>query len=234
MTRCWHQAQGTVRRSLQDGGLGSEYNPGRRAAVRIGGIGPRTSRLLEVVFFVSGIPGGPAATRAACPAQLLSGENLMSDRVPMTRDGYEKMKAELDRLENEDKPRIAERIAAARAEGDLSENAEYHGQREALGMLQARINRLKDRLSRASIVDPSKLPKDKVALGATVRVKDLDLDDEEEFTLVGAGEEDFDAGRYPLTGPIGQGLLGKKIGDRVAIPAPRGVINFEVLDIRFE
>jgi len=158
----------------------------------------------------------------------------MSDRVPMTRDGYEKMKAELDRLENEDKPRIAERIAAARAEGDLSENAEYHGQREALGMLQARINRLKDRLSRASIVDPSKLPKDKVALGATVRVKDLDLDDEEEFTLVGAGEEDFDAGRYPLTGPIGQGLLGKKIGDRVAIPAPRGVINFEVLDIRFE
>lgn len=158
----------------------------------------------------------------------------MVERVPMTREGYEKLKAELDRLDNEEKPRIAEKIAAARAEGDLSENAEYHGQRESLGMLQARINALKDKLSRASIIDPSKLPKDRIALGATIRVKDLDLDDEEEFTLVGAGEEDYDQGKYPLTGPVGQGLLGKKIGDQVAIPAPRGVINFEVLEIRYE
>ena len=158
----------------------------------------------------------------------------MSDRVPMTREGYEKLKAELERLEQDEKPKIAEKIALARAEGDLSENAEYHGQRESLGMLQARINALKDKLSRASIVDPSKMPKDKVFLGATVRVKDLDLDDEEEFTLVGAGEEDYDAGRYPLTGPIGQGLLGKQVGERVAIPAPRGTINFEILHIRYE
>jgi len=158
----------------------------------------------------------------------------MSDRVPMTREGYEKLKAECERLEHEEKPKIADKIATARAEGDLSENAEYHGQREALGMLQARINALKNKLSRASIIDPNKVPRDKVALGATVRVKDLDLEDEEEFTLVGAGEEDYDAGKYPIVGPIGQGLLGRKIGDQVEIVAPRGVIRFEVLDIRYD
>ncbi len=92
--------------------------------------------------------------------------------------------------------KILEKIAAARSEGDLSENAEYHAQREAQGLLQARINKLKSDLARATIVDPSKLPTDQVAFGATVVVRDLDLDDEEEFTLVGAGDEDYDAGKY--------------------------------------
>ena len=114
----------------------------------------------------------------------------MSDMIPMTREGYNKIKAEIDRMENEEMPKIVKRLAEARAEGDLKENAEYHGARESQGMLQAKINQLRGKLACASIVDMSKLPKDEVAFGATVTVKDLDYGDEEEYTLVGAGEEE--------------------------------------------
>lgn len=158
----------------------------------------------------------------------------MTDFIPMTREGYNRKRAEVAHLEEEEMPKILEKIATARSEGDLSENAEYHAQREAQGLLQARINKMKSDLARASIVDPSKLPTDEVAFGATVVVRDLDLDDEEEFTLVGAGDEDYDAGKYLITSPIGQGLLGKKVGDKVEIPVPRGVLKYEVLAIRFE
>jgi transcription elongation factor GreA len=158
----------------------------------------------------------------------------MTDYVPMTREAYNRRKAEVARMEQEDVPAIADKIAQARSEGDLSENAEYHAQREAMGLLQAKINKLKSELGRASIVDPDKLPKDEVAFGCTVVVKDLDYGDEEEFTLVGSGDEDYDAGRYLITSPVGQGLLGKKVGDRVEIEVPKGTLRFEVLDIRRE
>jgi transcription elongation factor GreA len=158
----------------------------------------------------------------------------MSERIPMTREGYNKIKAEVERLEHEEMPKIAKRIADARAEGDLSENAEYHGARESQGMLQAKINQLRGKLALASIVDPAKAPKDQVAFGATVVVKDLDYGDEEEYTLVGAGEEDYDCGKILCTSPIGQGLLGKKKGERVEIAVPRGTLKLEVVDIRYE
>lgn len=158
----------------------------------------------------------------------------MSDRVPMTQEAYNKRRVEIEHLENVEMPKIAEKIAEARAEGDLKENAEYHAQREAQGMLQAKINDLKSRLARASIVDPAKIPKDEVAFNATVRVLDIDLDDEEEITLVGDGDEDYDAGRYLITSPIGQGLLGKKVGETAEIEVPKGVIKFKVLEISYE
>ncbi|MCA9106975.1 MAG: transcription elongation factor GreA [Pirellulaceae bacterium] len=157
----------------------------------------------------------------------------MSEYVPMTQAGYEKIRAEIERLENEEMPKVREALAAARAEGDLRENAEYHGQRETLGMLTAKANQLKAKLALATIVDESKLPRDKVAFGATVRVMDLDLDEEESFTLVGAGEEDYDTGKYLVTSPIGQGLLGKKVGDKVEISVPKGKISFEILEISY-
>jgi transcription elongation factor GreA len=158
----------------------------------------------------------------------------MRELVPMTREGYNKIKAEADRLENEVMPEIAKQIGEARAEGDLGENAEYHAARENQGLLQAKINLLKDKLSRASIIDTSKLPKDEVAFGATVKLKDLDYDDEEVFTLVGAGEEDYDTGRILITSPLAQGLVGKKIGETAEIEAPKGTMKFEILDIRYE
>jgi transcription elongation factor GreA len=158
----------------------------------------------------------------------------MSDLIPMTRAGYEKIKAELDHLEQVEMPAVANRVAAARKEGDLSENAEYHGARESQGLLQAKINLLRDKLARAALVDPSKLPKDEVVFGATVVVKDLDFGDEEIFVLVGAGEEDYDAGKILVTSPLAQGLLGKKQGEKVEIPVPKGTMSFEIIEIRFE
>ncbi len=144
----------------------------------------------------------------------------MSDLIPMTRKGYDKIKGELDNLEQVEMPKIAQRIANARSEGDLSENAEYHGARESQGLLQAKINVLSDKLARASIVDTSKTPRDQVAFGATVIVKDLDFGDEETFVLVGAGEEDYDAGKINVTSPLAQGLMGTKVGQKVEIPVP--------------
>ncbi len=157
----------------------------------------------------------------------------MNQRIPMTQEGYSKIKNEIENLESVEMPKIVEKIAAARAEGDLKENAEYHGQREAQGMLQAKINSLKTKLANATIIDMSKVPKNEVAFGATVTVLDMDLEDEEEITLVGAGEEDYDAGRYLITSPIGQGLLGKKVGEVAEIEVPKGKINFKVLDIKY-
>jgi transcription elongation factor GreA len=158
----------------------------------------------------------------------------MADRIPMTRTGYEKLKTDLDRMQHDELPVLQQRVANARAEGDLSENAEYHGARESLGMLEARINLLKDKLSRATLVDPAQMPRDEVAFGATVVVRDLDMDEQEEFTLVGAGEEDYDCGKINVSSPLAQGLVGKKVGQQVEIQVPRGVERFEVLAIRYD
>ena len=158
----------------------------------------------------------------------------MSDSIPMTREGYNKIKATIETYENVDMPKIAERIAEARAEGDLKENAEYHGARESQGMLQAKINQLKDKLARATIIDMSKVPKDEVAFGATVTVKDLEYDDEEQFTLVGPGDEDYDNGKILTNTPIGLGLLGKKIGEKVEIDVPNGKLQFEIMAIEYD
>ena len=158
----------------------------------------------------------------------------MSDLIPMTRAGYDKLKAELDHMDNVEMPILAQRVGAARSEGDLSENAEYHGARESQGMLQAKINLLRDKLARASIIDPSRVPRDEVGFGATVVVKDLDFGDEEIFTLVGAGEEDYDSGKINVASPLAQGLLGKKPGHKVEIPVPAGTMRFEIVEIRWE
>jgi transcription elongation factor GreA len=158
----------------------------------------------------------------------------MPDLIPMTRAGYDKLKAELEHMETVEMPKVQARIASARSEGDLSENAEYHGARESQGMLQAKINLLRDKLARASIMKTDSLPKDQAGFGATVVVKDLDFGDKEEFTLVGAGEEDYDAGKILITSPLAQGLIGRKVGEKVQIQVPAGTMNFEILEIRFE
>ena len=159
---------------------------------------------------------------------------MADDRIPMTREGYDKLKAELDRMRNVEMIEVTKRVAAARDMGDLSENAEYHAAREDQGILQARINDLSDRVSRAVIVDPTNLPKDMVVFGSKVKVVDLDVDEEETFELVGPGQENPDKGRILSTSPIaaiGQGLIGRKKGEEVEIQVPRGTIRFKILDI---
>ena len=158
----------------------------------------------------------------------------MSDRIPMTRAGYDKLKAEVDQFESVEMPMLAQRVAAARSEGDLSENAEYHGARESQGLLQAKINVLRDKLARAVIVERAKEAGDEVVFGATIRVKDLKFGDEEEYVLVGAGEEDFDAGRINVASPLAQGFLGRRVGEKVEIDVPAGTLKYEILEVRFD
>jgi transcription elongation factor GreA len=129
---------------------------------------------------------------------------------------------------------VTKRVAAAREMGDLSENAEYHAAREDQGMLQAKINHLKNELSRAEILDLNNIAKDVVAFGARVRVRDLDLEEEEIFILVGPGKEDFSNNKILTNSPIGKGLVGKKKGDIAEIQVPMGMLRFEVIEITFE
>lgn len=152
----------------------------------------------------------------------------------MTRAAYQRMRDKVDLMEGDQMSAITEKLAEARAEGDLKENAEYHAQREAQGLLQAKINQIKGELSRAQIIDMSNVPRDEVAFGATVKVLDLDFNEKEEMTLVGAGDEDYDLGKYLITSPIGQGLLGSKIDDVVEIDVPARKIRFKILEIRYE
>lgn len=156
---------------------------------------------------------------------------MPSDRIPMSKEGYERKKAELDKMKHDDMPRIAEQIAQARGYGDLSENAEFDAAVEAQGMLQAKINELQDTLGRAFIVDKKTMPTDQVVFGSKVRVLDLDVNEEEDFILVGPGDEDYDQNKILLTSPIGQSLVGKKVGDEVEVPIPRGKLKLKIVGI---
>ena len=155
----------------------------------------------------------------------------MDDRIPMTRDGYDKLRVELDKFRGPMMIEITKRVATAREMGDLSENAEYHAAREDQGQLQARINELADRLARATIINTSNLPKDTVVFGSKVKVKDLEYNEEEMYELVGPGQEVPDRGRILTTSPIGQGLLGKKKGEIAEIEVPSGTLKYKVLEI---
>lgn len=155
----------------------------------------------------------------------------MSDqRIPMTREGYENLKAELGQMEAQ-LIEITKRVATAREMGDLSENAEYHAAREDQGMQQAKIDLVRHKLAHALIIDPSQLPKGVVVFGSKVKVKDLQYDEEETFELVSPGEDDPDKNRILTTSPIGQGLVGKKVGEIAEIQVPSGILKFKILEI---
>lgn len=156
------------------------------------------------------------------------------ERVPMTPEGYEKLKEELDRLIKIERPAIIKAIAEARAHGDLSENAEYHAAREKQSFIEGRIQELQAKLSRAYVIDPSKINQNKVAFGAKVRVIDLDTDEEKEFMLVGTEEADVKNGKISITSPVGKALIGKEVGDNVTIKAPAKTLNYEIISISFE
>jgi transcription elongation factor GreA len=149
----------------------------------------------------------------------------------MTREGFEKKKAELDRMQNVEMIEVAKRIAAARDLGDLSENAEYHAAREDQGMLQARVDALKEQLAHAFIVEQSSLPKDTVVFGTRVRIKNLDSNEFEVYVLVGPGDEDYDNNKILTSSPRGQALLGKKVGEKVEIKVPRGTLKYQIVAI---
>jgi transcription elongation factor GreA len=155
-------------------------------------------------------------------------------RVPMTPEGHQKLKEELDRLVKVERPKNIKDIAEARAHGDLSENAEYHAAREKQSFLEGRIQELQSSLSLAEIIDPSKINQSRVAFGAKVKVSDVDADVEYEFTLVGTEEADVKSGKISITSPVARALIGKEVGDVAVVKAPARTIEYEIVEIIFE
>lgn len=155
------------------------------------------------------------------------------ERIPTTREGFEKLRDQIRELEDVEMPKIAQKIADARAEGDLSENAEYHGQREAQGLLQAQIDRLKSKLANTYIVDKAAIPKGIVAFGCVVTVRDLTDNIEEKYEFVGPGEEDYSGEVLKIltSSPLAKAMIGKKPGEQVEVPLPKGTRRMEIVAI---
>ena len=156
------------------------------------------------------------------------------ERVPMTVEGFKKLEEELHRLKSEERPRIIQQIAEARALGDLSENAEYHAAKEAQGMNEARVGDLEDRLSRAEVIDTSKLSGTTVKFGATVTLEDEDTGDTVKYKIDGEGESDVKIGKVSITSPIARALIGKAKGDVVEVTTPRGSKSYELMKIEWK
>ncbi len=158
----------------------------------------------------------------------------MSDRVPMSRSGYEKLEEELRRLRSVDRSSIVKEIEAARAHGDLSENAEFHAAKERQGQIESRIRMVEDRLARAQVIDPSGQALDQVRFGLTVELEDVETGEQITYTILGEEESDAANGRISVTSPVARALLGKGVGDSVTVRVPKGTREFEILQIRIQ
>ncbi len=157
----------------------------------------------------------------------------MVEKVPMTVGGHAALEEELRRRQQEERPRIIQMISEARAHGDLSENAEYHAAKESQSLNEGRIAELEDKLSRAEVIDVSKLSGKTVKLGATVTVVDEDTEEERRYQIVGEAEADVKSGRVSITSPIARALIGKKAGDTVEVKTPGGGKSYEILTVAF-
>ena len=157
----------------------------------------------------------------------------MVDKVPMTVPGYAALEAELKRRQQEERPRIIQAISEARSHGDLSENAEYHAAKESQSLNEGRIAELEDKLSRAEVIDVSKLSGATVKFGATLTLIDEDTEEEKIYQIVGEAEADVKSGKVSITSPIARALIGKKVGDTVEVNTPGGGKSYEVLKVVF-
>lgn len=157
----------------------------------------------------------------------------MMEKVPMTAQGYAAMEAEVRHLKTVERQRIIKAIAEARQHGDLSENAEYHAAKEAQGLNEARVAELEDKLSRADIIDISKLSGNTVKFGATVTLLDEDTEEEVKYQIVGDFEADVKAGRISINSPIARALIGKSAGETVEVNTPKGSKSYEILKVAF-
>ena len=156
---------------------------------------------------------------------------MSDDRVWLTREGRDRLMTELGRLKVVERPKISRAIAAARAHGDLSENAEYDAAKEQQGLLEARIRELDDKLARSAVVDDYDVDTDAVVLGSIVKLRDVSRDRQLTYTLVGEIEADFAAGRISVTSLVGKALIGKRAGDTIEVQVPAGTLRFEVLEV---
>lgn len=152
-------------------------------------------------------------------------------RMPISKAGYERLRGELIRLERKDRHEVIKSIEVARGHGDLKENAEYHAAKERQGHIEGRIMELKDKLSRAEVIDCSTVDCDRVIFGTIVTLIDLDTDDEVRYQLLGPEEVDVSNGKISVVSPMGKAIIGKRIGDEVEVRTPGGLRQFEVMNI---
>ncbi len=157
----------------------------------------------------------------------------MDEQIPLTAEGYAELKAELDRLRSQERPRIIEEIAEARSHGDLRENAEYHAAKEKQGMIEARIGELEDKLSRANIIAQAADANGRVRFGAHVTICDEDSGEEKTYRIVGDLEANLDKGKISMSSPIAKALLGRKVDDTVEIRVPKGMKEFVITDVSY-
>ena len=153
------------------------------------------------------------------------------DRVPVTREGYEALKKELENLKRVQRPENIKAIEEARAHGDLSENAEFAAAKERQGFIEGRIGELEFKLGNADVIIPDELPKDRAVFGTTVLLENIDTGEEVEYQLVGPDESDINKGRISISSPLGKAILGKKPGDELTLEVPGGRRIYEFVEI---
>ena len=155
------------------------------------------------------------------------------DRFPITAEGYNRLRAELQRLEQEERPQVIEAISEARAHGDISENAEFEAAKEKQALLEGKINDLHNKLSECEVVEIPNGSAERVIFGTTVDMENLDTGEEVQYRLVGPYEADLAEGTISVTSPIGRALIGKEAGDEIKVQTPSGMKNFEIIDIYY-
>lgn len=151
----------------------------------------------------------------------------------MTANGYKRLEDELRNLRSVERPAVIRAISEARDHGDLSENAEYHAARERQSFIEGRVMELEDQISRAEVIDVSKLSGDTIKFGATVILEDEDSGTEQKYQLVGAAESDIKSGLLSITAPLARALIGKSVGDTVEVTAPRGAKSYEIVSVEY-
>lgn len=155
----------------------------------------------------------------------------MVERIPLSQAGYDKLREELTRLERKDRIEVIKAIEVARGHGDLKENAEYHAAKERQGYIEGRIMDLKDKLGRAEVIDCSAVDCERVVFGTVVSLVDLGTDEEVRYQLLGPDEADVQSGSISILSPLGKAMIGKCIGDEIKVTTPKGIREFEILDI---
>jgi transcription elongation factor GreA len=156
----------------------------------------------------------------------------MSKFIYLSKEAYKKIKKELEVLKSEKRPELSKKISEARDFGDLKENAEYHAAKEALGLLETKISKLEETISRAKVISQKDITDEHVSIYTTVKLTDLDKNIEKEFTLVSNEESNFQENKISTISPVGKALLGKKVGEKVEVKVPAGLLRFKILDIK--
>ncbi|MDI3291544.1 transcription elongation factor GreA [Polyangium sp. 15x6] len=157
----------------------------------------------------------------------------MSEKVPMTPEGQARLREELERLKKIELPQVVKDISVARDHGDLSENAEYHAAKERQGLIVARISFIEQTLSRAEVIDPSKLSGSKIQFGARVKLVNVDTDEEVVYQIVGPEEADIKQNRISVSSPLARALIGREVGEEVRVVMPAGPRTYEILEITY-